>query len=237
MLKEKRRGAIEERMPGQLAAADKAHELQVDERLHDRVHRYAANLLDLALRDRLAVGDDRERLQRGAGESVRTVQLQERAHVASARGRGLQTVRATRAHEAEPAAGTLQFLLEAMDRLLDLARRAALVHAHHLRVLALFGLDAADALAQIGNGKGRLRGEEQRTHDLLQRRRQGDLRFLRLRHRRGLALLLRRSFCWRFGGRLDRSLNRRLDFLFFRFHSRRVPQVVCRPASPSTGEP
>ena len=61
-------GAEQGRLAGDVAVADDADPLALLERLDDvAVHRDAADLLDLAARDRLAIGDQRERFQRGAG--------------------------------------------------------------------------------------------------------------------------------------------------------------------------
>ena len=233
MLQEERRRAIEERVARQLAASHKAHELKIHERLHDRIHGDAAYLLDLRLRDRLAVGDDRKRLERRAGEAVRTVELEKRAHVAPALRRRLQAVRAACAHENESASAALKLLLETAQRLLDLARGAALVNGHHFRVVAFVWRNAPHARTQIADRERRLAREEQRAHDLLKRSRQRNARTLRahrLRLDSGRAVLLGRLFsallC-----RLLALLRRRSQVLFVvTIHLE--PQEVGRPASP-----
>ena len=234
-------------MPRQLAAADEAHKLEFHQRLDDRVDRDAADLLDLGLRDRLAIGDDRQRLEGGAGEAAGTVQLEQRAHVASARGGRLQTVGAAGAHEAETAAGTLELLLEPAQGLVDLARRAALVDGHHLGVLALLRRDAAHAGAQLVRGQRRLAREEQRADDLLEGGRQRDPRPLRLRrlgtrglpgrHGRGSPLDRCRGLL---RGRNGRALGRRpgcLSFFFFRHFKSQVSNRRRVHHRPSRAQP
>ena len=175
MFEKERRRAVEKRVPRQLGLADKPHELKVCQRLDVRRDVHAANRLDLALRERLAVGDDRERLQRRTPQPVRAVHLQERAHVAPAARLRLETIRAARADEAEAAAGDLQRLLHAANRLGDLLRRARAVDVHDLLVLAVLGLDGLHGLAQLRRRQRRLACEEERAHDLLQGARQRNL--------------------------------------------------------------
>ena len=177
MLEERGGGAVEERVARELGLADEADELHVHQRLDVRGDVHAADLLDLALGERLAVGDDRERLQRGAAEAAGTVHLQHRADVAAAARLGLQAVGAAGADEAEAGAADLQRLLEPAERLVDLLRGAGAVDVHELGVLALLAVDGAHGFAQLGGGKRRLAREEQRADNLLQGVRQGDLDF------------------------------------------------------------
>ena len=52
-------------------APDLLDQAALDQRLHDAVHAHTPDLLDLGARDRLAVGDDGQRLQRRLGEARR----------------------------------------------------------------------------------------------------------------------------------------------------------------------
>ena len=175
MLQEERRRAVEERMARKLRLADETDQLEVHQRLDVRRNVHAADLLDLALGDRLAVGDDGERLEGRAAEAARTVELEHRTHVASAARDRLQAVRAARADELEAAARDVKRLLKALQRLVDLAVRARAVDVHHLGVLALLGLDGLHRLAQFAGRKRRLAREEKRSDDFLQAARQRDL--------------------------------------------------------------
>ena len=177
MFQEELRGAVQERMPRQLGASDQPHKPQVQQRLDDGVHRHAANLLDFGLGDRLAVGDDGQRFERGARKAIGAIKLQERAHVASAGRRGLQAIGARAAHEPKAEPRALKLLLQTVQGFVDLARGAALVNAHHFGVLALFRFDAAHADAQIVRGQRLFGGKQQRPHDFLQRTRQRYLGF------------------------------------------------------------
>ena len=168
VLEEQRRRTIEERMPRQFAAADQAHQLKIHQRLHDRVHGHAADLFDLGLRDRLAVGDNGERLQRGPGKSARAIQLQERTHIASACRSRLQTIGSSGADKAESTSAALQLLLQTTQRLVDFPRRAALVDGHHLGVVPLLRRDATHARAQLRRRQRRFAREKERPDDLLQ---------------------------------------------------------------------
>ena len=58
------RRAVEERRPDDRLLARRRDELLLEERLQDARGVHAADVLDLGKRDRLAVGDDRERLER-----------------------------------------------------------------------------------------------------------------------------------------------------------------------------
>ncbi len=175
MFEEKRRRAIEERMPRQFGLADQADELEIRQRLDVRRDVHAANRLDLALRERLAIGDDRQRLQRGAPQPVRTIHLQKRTHIPPAARLRLETVRAARTDETEAAAGDLEGLLHAANRLGDLLRRARAIDVHDLLVLAVLGLDGLHGLAQLRRRQRRLAREEKRAHDFLQGARQRNL--------------------------------------------------------------
>ena len=153
MLQEERRCPVEERMARQFRPTDKAHKTKIGKRLHDSIHTNAADLLHFGLGDGLAVGDDRQRLQRGSGKTVRTIQLQQRAHVASAHGRRLQPVLTSRADERETALRHLKRLFKSAQSLLDLAGRTGLVNFHHLGVITIFRLYATHTFAQLSDGE------------------------------------------------------------------------------------
>ena len=64
-------GAVGHRPAHHLGAPDLLDQSALDQRLHHAIHAHAAHLLDLGARDRLAIGDDGERLQRRLGEARR----------------------------------------------------------------------------------------------------------------------------------------------------------------------
>jgi hypothetical protein len=64
LLEEGRRRAVEERAPEPLAPTDHVDQPALEQRLEHAAHGHAADLLDLRAPDRLAVGDDGERLER-----------------------------------------------------------------------------------------------------------------------------------------------------------------------------
>ena len=181
MLEEELRRPVEERMPRKLAASDYAHQLEVYERLDDRIDCDAADLLDLALGNGLAVCDDRKRLERGAPEARGAVELQKRAHVASARGIRLEAVCARSADQLESDLRAVKLLCKALKRLVDFTRRACLEDLHQLCVVILLRLDGTDAALELVCGKRVLRREKKRAYDGLQRRWQRDPRALLLR--------------------------------------------------------
>ena len=175
MLEEHLRRAVEERMSRELRPADEPDELEVHQRLDVARHVHAADLLDLALRDGLAVRHDRKRLERGAPEPARTVQLEHGAHVPPAARHRLHAVRPARAHELEAASRDFERLLEPLQCLVDLARSAALVDVHNLRVLALLWLDSAHGGAELRGGQRIGAREEKRADDVLKAARQRNL--------------------------------------------------------------
>ena len=162
-------------MSGELRATDEADELEIHQRLYVRGNVDAANVLDLALRNRLAVGDDRKRLKGSAAEAAWPIELQHRADVPAAARLGLEAVGSAGAYEPKAAARDFKRLAEALYRLVDLARSACLVDVHHLGVLALLGLHGADCVAQLRGGKRVLACEEKRAHYLLQTSRKRNL--------------------------------------------------------------
>ena len=175
MLKEERRRAVEERMTRQFGLADEADQLKIHQRLDVRRYVHTTDLLDLALRERLTVRDNRQRLQRRTAQTVRTVQLEHRAHVAPAARRRLQTVRAARADELEAATGDVQRLLETLQRLFDLTVRAGLVNVHHLGILARFGFNGLDGRTEVSRGQRNLTRKKQGADDFLEAARQRNL--------------------------------------------------------------
>src|SRR5664279_4728217 len=63
------RRAVEQRTSKPLGAADDSDQSALEQRAQHPAHGDAANLLDLGSSNRLAIGDDRERLERGRGEA------------------------------------------------------------------------------------------------------------------------------------------------------------------------
>ena len=206
-------------MPRQLGASDQTHQSEIRKRLHNGVHAHPTNLLHLSLRDRLAVRDDRQRLEGGAGEAVRTIQLQQRAHVAPAHGRGLQTVLSAGADEREAAFRNLERFFKSAQRLLDLAGGAGFVHLHDLGIVAVLRLHAPHAFTQIRHRQRRFAGEKQRADDLLQAPRKRKAHVLRL------VVLLR----------LDIDLRRLGLFLNLFFHGLGILSFPSAAAHHSSG--
>ena len=71
MLEEILRGGIEQRATGDFRAAGDFHKAAVEEHLHHSIHTHSAHRFAVRARDRLAVGDDRQRLQLRAREARR----------------------------------------------------------------------------------------------------------------------------------------------------------------------
>ena len=72
VLEEYRRRAVQQRTTEPFGATDDVDQAALVQRLEHAADRDAANLLDLGAADRLTIRDDRERLERGAGQSRRT---------------------------------------------------------------------------------------------------------------------------------------------------------------------
>lgn len=70
-------GAVEEGAPGEFAAPDGAHQGEFQEGSQGMVGGDAADRFDFGAADGLAVGDDGQRLQCGAGEALRRFGLQQ----------------------------------------------------------------------------------------------------------------------------------------------------------------
>ena len=86
IVEELARGAEQLRVARHLAMADDADPVALLQRAHDRrADRHAADLLDLAARDRLPVSDQRQRLQQRARVARRTLLPQARHDVGEAR--------------------------------------------------------------------------------------------------------------------------------------------------------
>src|SRR4051812_46003734 len=71
VLQEKGRRSVQQRPAQPLAAAHHLHQAALLERLEHRAGAHAADVLQLGAAHRLAVGDDGQRLERGAREAVR----------------------------------------------------------------------------------------------------------------------------------------------------------------------
>ena len=155
-------------MSGKLRLADETNELHVHQRLQVRRHVHAADVLDLALGERLAIGNDGECLERRAAETTRAVHLQHGAHITPAARHGLQTISTARANELETDATDFQGLFEAAKSRVNLLRRARAVDVHHLAVFAFFRFDSANGVAQLGRRQGNLARKEKGADDLLQ---------------------------------------------------------------------
>ncbi len=80
------RGAVEERLPHHLLAPGDADQAVIEQRLEHARGRDAAQLLDLGPGDRLAIGDDGERLERRHRQLGAAGDLEELAQVALERG-------------------------------------------------------------------------------------------------------------------------------------------------------
>ena len=70
IFKEQRRGAVRRRAAHHLGATGSLDQSALHQSLHDTVHVHAANLFDLGTGDRLAIGDDGERLQARAATAA-----------------------------------------------------------------------------------------------------------------------------------------------------------------------
>ena len=186
MLQERRRRPEEERPPGQVAAADDAHQLHLHERLDHVARVHAAHALDLRARDGLAVGDDRERLDRRAREHRRAPLAQ---HLPQPRPAGLgahEAIAAVHLRQLEPDPGLREALAHLRDGAADLRGRADLRG----------GLVRGRLLARLARGAGRgdrrvglrLRNRARRAprRDVLLRLRGDELRVRHLRRVRRL---------------------------------------------------
>ena len=71
MLEKILRGAVEQRASGNLGATGDFYQAAVEQHLHHAVHAHPAHRLAIRARDRLAVGDDGQRLQLRAGQARR----------------------------------------------------------------------------------------------------------------------------------------------------------------------
>ena len=168
MLEENGGRAVKERMARQFGFADHAHELQIHERLHVARDVHAANFLDFAFGNRLAVGDDGKRFERGAAQAAWTVEFKHGAHVAAARRDGLQTIGSAGADEGKAGAGDVERLRKPFERLVYLPGRTRLVDVHYFVVFALFRFDGTYRGAQIGGCQRRLAREQKRAYYFLQ---------------------------------------------------------------------
>src|SRR6266498_2684707 len=72
LLQKARRGSIQERPPHAFAATDHFDQLALVKRLEHLARPDAANLFDLGAANGLAVGDDRESLERGGRKPLRS---------------------------------------------------------------------------------------------------------------------------------------------------------------------
>src|SRR5262245_26851313 len=71
LLEKDRRRAVQERAAQTLRASNDIDESALVQRLEHAPHAHAANLLDLRAADRLAIRDDRERLERCGRQALR----------------------------------------------------------------------------------------------------------------------------------------------------------------------
>src|SRR5438105_1724681 len=71
VLEKHRRRAVHQGTAESLSAADDIDQATFMERLQHSADSDTTNLLDLGATDRLAIGNDRERLERGGGEPLR----------------------------------------------------------------------------------------------------------------------------------------------------------------------
>src|SRR3954454_8528282 len=72
MLEKDGRGAVHQRTAEAFAAPDDVDETTLVQRLEHAANADATNLLDLGAADRLPIGDDRQRLERGGGKPLRS---------------------------------------------------------------------------------------------------------------------------------------------------------------------
>src|SRR5687767_8316704 len=72
VLEEERRRSVQQRPPQSLRPANDVDQTALVQRLEDAADRDTPDLLDVGARDRLSIGDDRQRLERGTGEPLRT---------------------------------------------------------------------------------------------------------------------------------------------------------------------
>src|SRR5690242_3716859 len=71
LLQKRRRRTIEKRPAESLPAADDVDKCALVERFENRARTHTTDLLYLGASDRLSVGDDRERLERGGRQPLR----------------------------------------------------------------------------------------------------------------------------------------------------------------------
>src|SRR5688572_15930240 len=72
VLEEERRRSVQQRPPQSFRPTDDVDQPALVQRLEHTADRDAPDLLDVGARDRLLIGDDRQRLERGTGEPLRT---------------------------------------------------------------------------------------------------------------------------------------------------------------------
>ena len=94
-------GAVEDRPAHLFLLPDDLDQPAIEQRLEHRARVDAANVLDLRPRDRLPVGDDRQRLDRRAGEPL-GLHLEEAPHVLGRARRGAQLPAAADLVQHEP---------------------------------------------------------------------------------------------------------------------------------------
>ncbi len=139
-------GAVEDGPARLLLLAEDLDELPLQQRLHHRAAVDAADLLDLGAGHRLPVGDDGQRLERGAGEPLR-LHLEEAAGEGRVVGRGAELPAARHLVEHDAARPLAVVAGELVERLLDPLR-----------------LDAG-GLPDLLDGERPLGQEEQRLDD------------------------------------------------------------------------
>src|ERR1051325_8169014 len=71
VIEEKFRRLVKKRASGNFGASGNFYEAALHQRLQDAVDRHSAHCFDIGARDRLAISDDREGLERGRSEARR----------------------------------------------------------------------------------------------------------------------------------------------------------------------
>ncbi len=176
-LEELLRGAVQQRPARLVALADDLDQVPLEQRLDDRAAVHPADVLDLGPGHRLAVGDDRQRLERGAGEPLR-LDLEEAAHELRVGRVGAKLPAARDLVQDDAAHPVAIVALKLLELLVDDLDGQARHLAYRLLAQRLVGHEQQrleDGANPLGREALRLGGEllERRVHLLVDRRLDG----------------------------------------------------------------
>ena len=166
MLHEKLGRLIQQRAARHIGASGDAHQPTFQQALHHTVHGHTAHRLDVRARDRLPVGNDGERLQRGAAKSG---WLAFRVKLADPDGKirlGHDRPAADLLHELKGAVLVLVFKAELIQKRHHLGFLELGKHAHRLLVGVV--QRRAQRVDDFSDGKRLLGGEDERFDDFFE---------------------------------------------------------------------